>query len=187
MELIEQLDIILNWFALDENANQSFEDTEAFIRIVIYEPEFRKKYGIKYVEPLRKCFKKLLEDGYIEPIKINLDTWYKVGDVDMYNREDEDRFQITFKGMVFSEKNGYRGDLLDKTLAERRVQISHALTWILAVSAFVAALYYITEMANSGHAVLSIELMTFLFVLVFGVIAGIILILLITEVLKSRK
>lgn len=140
------------------------------------------------------CLKKLVKDGFIHKNKeqkhINLNT----------NEETfKTAYSITFEGYLFLEtqtsyKNFYANQHAENIRLANVEKHQKAyeyrmfyLTAILAFSGFVASFYYLSEMWNSHKVIKAIEISTFLFVFLFGLIAGIIIYKLISNQIEKKE
>ncbi len=88
---------------------------------------------------------------------------------------DNKEYCITWKGKVFIENGGFDAKSIQKNLEGRRVQISHALTWILAVGVVPASVYYLIEILKHTPNGINIQSLTAFFLLLAGMAMGIII------------
>lgn len=100
------------------------------------------KMGIEFGE-VSDVLRKLLADGYLEKLESG------VPDTDDYRVF----YKVSFNGLVFNEQDGYMGEVLEKQRLvklegrERRLSLAtFRLTVVLALSAFVGALYYCVDL-----------------------------------------
>jgi hypothetical protein len=134
--LLTKLDDILKWFSLGHNIGQSFYVGDDVIADILeHYPYFKK--DVHYLEIIRKCLKQLEIDGYVETVTINR-TYPLTDDKDI----EICQYQITFKGLIWVEQNGYRGQLAEKKNQGKQAKAILVLTVVLAIGVITPSLWY---------------------------------------------
>jgi hypothetical protein len=104
--------------------------------------KLHEKMGVEFGE-VTSLLNKLQKDDYVDVVKT------KIPDTESYSSY----YTVNFDGLVFNEQGGYMGEVLERqrlTTVENRQQSLNVkvfwLTVVLALSAFVAALWYCTDL-----------------------------------------
>jgi len=172
MSPIEKLDTILRLLVENEVLRPWASETD--ILSAMY-----PRQDINAINPfdIGKALEHLHEQGFI---KINVNGEY--------------RYKTTFNGELFHQNGGYQGQL-DRQNAEsnrvvaveKRQRVNERLMiYLTATLAFSSIAGLLVEMLKHWHWILSIELWTFFFVLLSGIIAGLIISLIIQHLRKRR-
>jgi hypothetical protein len=139
MSLLDYLDYVLKWLNLEHNHARTFAQHEIVFGL---ESEFGfKKDSINHAI-IGNLLKKLIDDKYVELCDVF--KTYHGGESGMTKE-----YQITFKGRVWLEQNGYRGEYDQNNQAEQRVRVSQNLQYILAVGVITPFLWSLMELIKN--------------------------------------
>lgn len=121
-DLIQKIDIVLFYLSLKSNLGRylSYVDISTDIHVACRLNNNRNE--IKLNE-FSKIVGKLFKENHVNILHANMP------EVIFFNN----KFQITFDGLLWVEKGGYGGEISRNTQEERRIQEYHNLTIILAV------------------------------------------------------
>jgi len=184
MTYLQKIDAVLNLFGKDDfHISNCYFATE--IRDEIYEIYPDLKDDIKSNNDIGRCFSQLLNDGYIETIKVT---------VGQDTKKQEAAF-ISYKGLMFIEQGGYakQSELLDAEIHwKKNLEVQslnnaarlNYLTFALAIGTFLLVLIEIIK--HFGWA-LSINLLTALYVFLLGVSAGLLALWIAQKVLRQME
>ncbi len=183
------LDAILNWFSM-EPFDWKESAVKGRIRLRTYEiGEYIIKYyfpklnSVDFIIDLPEILEQLTIDGYL---------------IENKEREWDKIYSISFKGKIFSKNGGYSE--LERTKNAENIRVGNVekrqrayesnmvrLTWILAIGTTVAAIYYLLEIIKHHVSNLDLSVLTSLSVFLYGIVAGIIIYMLISEVLNRKN
>ncbi len=141
MELIDQLDACLKFFAHGENVVKTFDYDEVYIGIVLFVPELKNE--VNWTKTIAKCIDKLQEDKYIEDIEVWAEDVNTKQPIRVVNK------QITFLGLLFLEQKGYRNQLAAKNNQKRQATAILLLTLVLAVGVIPPFLWYSLDLIKN--------------------------------------
>lgn len=138
-KLIQKIDLILYYFSLRSNREmyKKYVEIVTDIEMAVYACNYEKE--TISLSDFSKIVSKLYKEQHITLM------FKDVEDVIFFNN----KFQITFDGLLWLERGGYRGEIERNTQAERRIREYQNLTKILAVGVSTPFLWYFQDLIKT--------------------------------------
>lgn len=190
MDAIDRIDAVLMLISTNPSLKTNARDIDIFEEYLKAYPEVSKDTyeGSRMTAMLDK----LVKDGYIS--KKDRPVYTDDGKILGTSKQ----YAITFEGDIFCAQGGYEGQIARQNAesirvanVEKRQKANERrmtyLTVILAVSAFFAIPYYLTEMLKTSNILWTVSFLAGIFVTLSVVITLLIIWLVISEIRQLKK
>jgi|GEM_PF-1813528 len=175
----EIMDMVLCWFALDPDNYKGgliiprINVAASTVGENIVEFYFKQLNNVDFLINLDLILDQLAIDGYV--YKNTRDSWQPM-------------YSITYQGKKFWKKGGYKANA---EIDRKKMRTQIVKDWLLIVGTWAAGIGAIglcaVEVIKHWKWVISIELATFSFVFLFGVISGLIIYQIIRQLLGKKE